>query len=111
MEWDYSHHLSPSDSFAEPSLGPPCELCLCPACDTTHIGHKVGEESGVEGLSEWVDAELVEDVLTTGFFGGRAEIRTLKDDRLFCPAFHRKCPGGDSLPRMCELPLNPRSHT
>ena len=77
MERDDSHHLSPPDGFAEPPLGSPCELCLCPAYDTPHVGYKVGEESRVERLSEWIDAELVENVLTPGFFGGRTKIRTL----------------------------------
>jgi len=104
MERHDSHHLSPPDGFAESSLGPPCELGVCPAYDTSHIGHEVGEESGVEGLPERVDTELVEDVITTGFFSGRTEIRTLEEDGLFCPTLHREGPRGDSLSGGRELP-------
>ena len=108
MERDDSHHLSPPDGFAEPSLGPPCELSVCPAYDTSHIGHEVGEEGGVEGLPEWIDTELVEYVLTTGFFSGRTEIRTLEDDGPFRPTLHREGPWGDSLSGRRELPSPPR---
>jgi len=97
MEGDYSHHLGPPDGFTEPSLRSPRELCLCPAYDTAHIGHEVREEGGIEGLSERVDAELVEDVFTTGFFGGWTKIRTLEDDAFFCTSLHRECPRGDGL--------------
>jgi len=110
MEWDNSHHLRPPDGFAQPSLGPPCELCLCPAYDTSHIGHEVGEEDRVEGLSERVDAELVEDVLTAGFFGGRTKIRTLKDYGFICPTLHRECPRCDSLPGRRRLPRHAHVH-
>lgn len=105
MKRDDSHHLSSPDSFTEPPLGSPRELCLCPACDTPHICHKVGEKSRVEGLSERVDAELVEDIPTTGFFGGRTKIGTLEDDGFFYPAFHRECPWGDWLSKRSVLPL------
>lgn len=88
MERDDSHHLSPPDSFTEPSLGSPRELGLCPAYDTSHLGHKVGEENGIEGLPQRVDAELVEDVLTTGLFGRRAEVGTLEDNGFFYPTLH-----------------------
>ena len=108
MERHDSHHLSPPDGFAEPSLGPPCELGVRSAYDTSHIGHEVGEESRVEGLPEWIDAELVENVIATGFFGGRSEIRTLEDDGLFCPTLHREGPRGDSLTGRRELP-SPRA--
>ena len=104
MERDDSHHLSSPDGLAEPSLGPPCELGVCPAYDTSHIGHEVREEGGVEGLPEWIDTELVEDVLTTGFFSRRTEVGTLEDDGLFCPTLHREGPWSDSLSWKRELP-------
>ena len=90
MERDYSHHLGPPDGFTEPSLGPPCKLCLCPACDTSHIGHKVREEGRIEGFPKGVDAELVENVFTTGFCSGRTKIRTLEDYGFLCSTFHRE---------------------
>lgn len=90
MERDYSHHLGPPDSFAEPSLGPPCKLCLCSTCDTSHIGHKVREETRIEGFPKGIDTELVENVFTTGFFSGRAKIRTLEDYGFLCATFHRE---------------------
>ena len=90
MERDYSHHLSPSDGFTEPSLGPPCELRLCPAYDTPHLGHKVREESRVEGLSKRVDSKLVEDILPTGLFCGWAKIRTFENDGFLRSTLHRE---------------------
>lgn len=108
MERDNSHHLRPPDGFTEPSLGLPCELRLCPAYYTSHICHKVGEKDRVEGFSKRVDAELVEDVLTTGFFCGRTKIRTLKDDGLPRPTFHSECSWGDGLSGKRELPLHTR---
>jgi hypothetical protein len=107
MERDDSHHLRPPDGFTKPSLGPPCELRLCPARDTSHVAHEMGEESRVKGLPKRIDAELVEDVLTTGFFGGRTKIRTLEDDGFLCPTFHRECAWGDRLPGRRELSLHP----
>jgi len=97
MEGDYSHHLSPPDGFTEPSLRPPRELGLCPAYDTTHIGHKVGEERRVEGLPDWIDSKLVEDVLATGFLGGWTKIRTLEDDSFPRSTLHRECSRGGRL--------------
>lgn len=90
MERDYSHHLGPPDSFTEPPLGPPCQLRLRPARNTAHIGYKVREEGRVERLPKRVDAELVEGVLTTGFFGGRSKIRALEDYGFLCSTFHRE---------------------
>jgi len=90
MERYYSHHLGPPDGFTEPSLGPPCKLCLCPACDASHIGHKVREEIRIEGLPKGVDAELVENVFTTGFFSGRTKIRTLENYGFSRSTFHCK---------------------
>jgi len=110
MEGDYSHHLGPPDSFAEPPLRPPCKLCLRSACDTSHIGHKVREEGGVEGLPKGVDAELVENVFTTGFFSGRTKIRTLEDYGFFCSTFHRERSRGDRLSGRRESPLRVRVH-
>jgi len=109
MERDYSHHLCPSDGFTEPSLGSPCELCLCPAQDTTHVGHKVREEIRVEGLSKRVYSKLMEDILPTGLFGGRTEIRTFEDDRFLCSTLHCERPRGDRLSGGCESPLVPVS--
>ena len=88
MQGDYSHHLGPPDSFTEPSLGPPCELRLCPTRDTSHIGYKVREEIWVEGFPKRVDPKLVEDVLTTGFFSGWAKIRTFEDYGFLCSTLH-----------------------
>lgn len=105
MKRDYSHHLSPPDGLAKPSLGPPRELCLCPAHDTTHIGYKVGEESRIEGLLERVDTKLVEDILSTGYFGRRTKIRTLEDAPFLCSVLHRKCSRGHRLSTMGKLPL------
>ena len=106
MERNYSHHLGPPDGFTEPSLRPPCELCLCPAYDTTHIGHKVREESRVEGLPERIDAQLVEGILTTGHFGRWAKIRTLEDDVFLHSTLHRKYSRGDGLSGRGRLLLN-----
>lgn len=106
MEGDYSHHLSPPDGFTEPSLRSPRELRACPAYDTTHIGHKVREENGVEGLSERIDAQLVEGVLTAGLFSGWAKIGSLQDDFFLYATLHRECSWGDRLSGTGKLPLH-----
>ena len=111
MEGDYSHHLSPPDGFTEPSLGSPREIRLCPAYDTTHIGHEMREESGVEGLPERVYAKLVESVLTTGFFRRWAEIRPLEDDVFLQSALDCKRPWSDRLSGTGKLPLQNWVHT
>ena len=106
MEGDDSHHLSPPDGLTESSLRPPCELCLCPAYDTTHIGYKVREERGIEGLSQRIDAQLVEDILSTRFFGGWTKRRTLEYEAFLDSTLHRECSRGDRLSRRGKLPLH-----
>ena len=59
---DNAHHLRAADGLAHAALGAPREVRLAPLPDLAHGRNEAREERRVEGLLEWVNAELVEGV-------------------------------------------------
>jgi len=69
-----THHFSPSDSFSDSALGAPGETSRGSASDSAHVCDVVREKVAIKRFTQGIDAELVEDIVTTGFGSRRAEI-------------------------------------
>ena len=70
---DDAHILCSADGAGQTPLAVPCEPVFSAAADLAHLCDEVGEELGVCGLDEGVDAEEVEGVVLAGLGGVGAE--------------------------------------